>query len=128
MKIFNIIVNVIMGLLMLAGGVGHFVTPEASSGFIPDFLPKEIVHYSIGVLELVLGILLFIPKFRSKAALAVLVLMIAFMPLHVVDFFRETPIIGSKTAAGVRIFMQFVFIYFAWLVSKPQTLKPFHKG
>lgn len=126
MKIFSTIVNILIGLLMIAGGVGHFLTPEASSGFIPDFLPKDIVHYTIGAIEFVLGILVFIPKYKNMAATAILVLMIMFLPLHLIDFFRETPIIGSKSSAVVRVLIQFVFIYFAWLISKAQTLKTSH--
>ena len=53
-------------------------------------------------------------RVRCRAAWGVLFLMIGFLPLHVIDAFRETPIIGSPTAAVVRVGVQLLLIYLAW--------------
>lgn len=103
---------------MIYGGVNHFLKPEMYAPFIPDFLPTDLINYGSGLLEIMLGIGLLIPKFRFKAALGVLVLMLIFLPLHILDVFSETPAIGSHEAALVRLPVQFLFIVWAWFISK----------
>ncbi|MEZ4686654.1 MAG: hypothetical protein R3B47_11485 [Bacteroidia bacterium] len=76
------IIAYLLGAILILGGIGHFASPEISSGFIPDFLPKAAVHIVIGLLELALGIAVFVPKWRGKALLGVMLLMIGFLPLH----------------------------------------------
>jgi uncharacterized membrane protein len=43
-------------------------------------------------------------------------LMIAFLPLHIVDVFKDNPAIGSTTLAYIRLPIQFILIYWAWKV------------
>ena len=85
---------------------------------IPDAFPQHLVNYLIGILELALGIGVFIKPYRSMAALGIFILMIAFLPLHVVDVFRDEPAIGSKALAYVRLPLQFVLIGWAWFLHK----------
>ena len=86
--------------------------------FIPDVLPKNLVTYLSGAVEIMVGAGLFVLRFRTLASLGVLILMIAFLPLHLVDVFREAPAIGSKLLAYIRLPLQFVLIGWAWLVHK----------
>ncbi len=106
----------ILGAFILIGGINHFVKPEMYNPFIPDFLPKLTVNYISGIIEIALGIGLFLSKYRKVAALGILILMIAFLPLHFLDIFKENPAIGNKTLAYIRLPMQFVLIYWSWWV------------
>lgn len=108
----------LLAIIITLGGISHFLSPEMFLPFIPDFLPAEIVNYLSGVVEIVVGMCYFIPSFRKLSALAMLILMIAFLPLHVIDVFVENPAIGSKPAAYIRLPMQFLLIYWAWMVHK----------
>lgn len=103
----------IFGLILLLGGINHFLQPAFYNPFIPDFLPPLAVNYIIGVVEIFLGIGLCLPKYRNTAALGALLLMIAFTPLHLWDVWREDPVIGSPAAAWIRLGVQGVFI--AWM-------------
>ena len=85
---------------------------------IPELFPKGPTNFVAGLVELTLGIGVFLPRARSKATLGILFLMIAFLPLHVWDVFRDNPAIGSKALAYVRLPLQFVLIAWAWLVHK----------
>ena len=108
-----------LGSLLLMGGIAHFRTPEISDGFIPSFLPKNLVHYFAGSLEILLAVGIFVPNFRKKAAFLAMILMLAFLPIHVLDAFQETPVIGSLKAAIIRIPFQFLFIGMGfWLWKK----------
>lgn len=114
MKVFGYILAVIIML----GGVSHFLTPEMFFPFIPEFLPAEFVNYASGLVEILVGLCYFIPSFRKFSALSMLILMIAFLPLHVIDVFVENPAIGSKTVAYFRLPIQFLLIYLAFKVFK----------
>ncbi len=118
MKIAKIILAVIFGIFMLFGGINHFLKPAMYMPMIPDFLPKEIINYLVGVLEIVVGIGIFIPQFRSLAALGILLMMLAFLPIHIIDVFKENPAIGSHQAALIRLPVQFIFIFWAWFIYK----------
>ena len=112
------ILAVIFATLLIVAGVNHFVNPAFYNPFIPDFLPKNAVNYVAGFLEFALGVGLLIPRYRSISARGVFVLMIVFLPLHVMDVFIENPAIGSKTVAYIRLPLQFVLIYWAYFLSK----------
>jgi hypothetical protein len=45
--------------------------------------------------------------------------MLAFLPLHLMDVFKDAPAIGSHKAALVRLPLQFVFILWAWFIYRP---------
>ena len=49
-------IGILMALLMLLGGIAHFISPETYNGLIPDFLPKLTINYLTGIVEIVLGI------------------------------------------------------------------------
>lgn len=118
MKNIKLLLTLAFGAFMVFAGVMHFARPAMYEAFIPDFLPRDLVNYGSGLLEIALGIGTFIPRFRRSAALGILVLMIAFLPLHVMDVFKENPAIGSHQAALIRLPIQFVLIAWAWFISR----------
>ena len=118
MNLIYLVFIILLGLLLIAGGIAHFRIPGLSDPFIPDFLPKDLVHIGVGVTELVLGVGIFIPQLRTQAAWGIFILMLCFLPLHALDLFREKPAIGSLKLAIIRIPFQFLFIYMAWYVAK----------
>lgn len=118
MKILKLILTFIFGAFMIFGGVNHFLKPEMYLPFIPNMLPEIAINYLSGILEIVLGIGVFIPKFRTPATFGIMLLMLAFLPLHIMDVFKETPAIGSHQAALIRLPIQFVLIFWAWYIQK----------
>lgn len=126
MKIFKFILTFLFGAFMIMGGINHFLKPAMFFPFIPNLLPKEAVNYIAGILEIVVGVGVFIPAFRSWATLGILGLMVIFLPLHIMDVFSETPAIGSHQLALIRLPIQFVLILWAWYIytfSKENALK-----
>ncbi|MFK7970074.1 MAG: hypothetical protein AB8F95_06885 [Bacteroidia bacterium] len=108
------IIAFILGAFMILAGVTHLVNPGLSSGLIPDFLPETLVHIIFFIIEAGLGIAVFVPKWRNKALLGIFILMIFFLPIHIIDVTRDQPVIGSFTAAVIRIPIQLLFIFLAW--------------
>ncbi len=111
MKILKLVLTFLFGAFMIFGGVNHFLKPAMYFPFFPDFLPKEALNYLTGIAEIVVGIGVFIPKYRTQAALGILIMMLAFLPLHIWDVFKENPAIGSHQATLVRLPIQFVLIF-----------------
>lgn len=119
MKYLTLVLSILLGLFMIFGGVNHFLKPDFYLPFVPPFLPlKEVVVLLSGVVEVVLGVGVLIPKFRFYAAWGILLLMLVFLPVHIYDLFIENPAIGSHKAALIRLPFQFLFIAWAWAASK----------
>jgi uncharacterized membrane protein len=118
MKNIKYILTIFFGVFMILGGIVHFVKPEMYLPFIPEFLPATLVIYASGAAEILIGICVFIPRFRSLGTLGILVLMVAFLPLHIADVFKEHPAIGTHQMALVRLPLQFVLIAWAWFIHK----------
>lgn len=109
------IVKIAMALFMLYGGVQHFLNAEFYLPFVPDFLDfKMAVIYSSGLIEIIIGLLLFFKQTAGVGALALLGLMLVFLPIHVWDVFSDAPAIGSHQAAVIRLPVQLLFIAISW--------------
>jgi uncharacterized membrane protein len=122
MKIVKLILTLLFGAFMVFGGVNHFLKPTMYFPFFPDFLPKEILNYLVGILEIVVGVLVFIPKYRSIGTMGILYMMVAFLPLHIADVFSEHPAVGTHQIALVRLPFQFLFILWAWFIYKKDVV------
>lgn len=118
MKYVFLVLKIVLAVFLIYGGYNHFQNPEFYNGFIPDFLPKIGVNYISGIIEILLGIGLFKKGYEKKSAYGIFLLMIAFMPIHIWDAFKEVPAIGSKMAAYIRIAVQVLFIVWAYVIYK----------
>lgn len=109
---------------MIYAGVQHFLKPDFFVPFVPKFLPLETeIVYISGVFEIGFGLLLFFKKYAKIAALGIFILLLLFLPIHIWDVISETPVIGSKTAAWIRLPIQFLLIFLIWKI-KNNSAKP----
>lgn len=102
--------SILFGVMMLGGAVGHLVAPEFYAGLIPEPIPEALANGFAAIVEGAIGIGLLVPRTRAKAGLAFAVLMVGFMPLHIWDALKEAPMVGSHTAAGIRLVIQVLLI------------------
>lgn len=101
-------------VLLIVGGLNHIFNPKFYNRFIPAPFPKLATNYISGVAEIALGIGLLFSATCYWSAVGIFAIMIVFLPLHVIDLFREKPAIGSKTLAIIRLPVQFLLIWGAW--------------
>jgi len=106
--------GIFLSLLLILSAVFHIINPDFSSGLIPDFMPKYLVHVVTAIIEFVLGVGVFIPKYRTQALQGIFLLMIAFIPIHIGDLFSDNPVVKPYSAAVIRVIVQFFFVYLAW--------------
>lgn len=116
MNIIWTIVKFALALFITYAGIQHFVNPDFFAKVVPPFLmdfAMPIVYIS-GIIEIVVGLMLFTKKYQRIGALSFMWLMIFFLPLHIWDVFAENPFTGSQDNALIRLAMQFVLIGLPW--------------
>ena len=116
LKIWNVL-KIVIALFMIYAGAQHFIKPTFFMPFVPAFLPlKTTIIYVSGAVEILLGAMLFLKKYAKFGALGMFILLILFLPIHIWDVFSETPAIGSKQAALIRLPIQFLLIFITWKI------------
>ena len=111
--------RILLAIFIVYAGIQHFIKPDFFNVFVPDFLIyKSTIIYVSGIIEIVLGVLLLVPKYTRVAASGILILMLLFLPIHIWDVITDTPAIGSHEAALIRLPMQFVLIALAYKFRK----------
>src|ERR1700684_373335 len=81
---FKLIMKWLFGLLFVLAGIGHFVRSDLFVKIVPPYLPWHLaLVYVSGVFELVLGVLLLIPKCTAPAAWGLIALLISVFPANI---------------------------------------------
>lgn len=110
-------------LLYVGSGIRHFVEPDFYVKMMPPYIPAhlELVYLS-GVVELVLGILILVPKLRVRVAWATIAMLLSFMPVHIhmalnPELYPEVP----SLALWIRIPFQGLFALHAFWFTRPDS-------
>ena len=115
--IFWVITSILLAVLMLVSGIYHFWNPGFYLPLVPKYLPFSIATvYLSGIVEILLGIVtLFLnQKYTKYGLFGIFLLMVIFLPIHIEDALKDQPVIGSQTAAQVRLVFQFLLIWLSW--------------
>ncbi len=118
METTALILRIIFGILFCFAGIMHLIRPKFFKNFIPEFLPKLAVNYIFGILEFILGFSIFFTAMIQNAAVGIFILMLVFLPIHIWDATKIRPAIGSKKIAFIRIPIQFLLMYCAYIIYK----------
>jgi uncharacterized membrane protein len=79
----TILIKVIAVLFILAG-INHFFSPEFYLPLIPDYLPyPHLLNATAGALEILIGALIWIARYRRAGGFGLAILMVLFIPAHV---------------------------------------------
>ena len=102
----------------VAAGINHFRIPQFYIGIIPAYMPfPNILNTLAGVLEIACGLGLILKSTRKFAAWGIVLLLIAFIPVHTAMLSGHTQLNGAPVHqfwAWVRLFFQPVLIVWAW--------------
>lgn len=114
--------SVALGAGITAAGLMHFVSPEFFDAIVPPWLPpsERFWTYLSGVAELIVGLMLFVPRWRRRGAIALIVLLIAVYPanLYMTWDWRDRSV-SEQVVSWVRLPLQFVLIALARAASQP---------
>ena len=121
MPTFKRIMQWVLGLSFIFAGINHFRSLDFYLSMMPPYLPwhEALVDIS-GVIEILLGILLLVPKCTTLAAWGLIALLIAVFPanlqmaLHPADFPKFDPLL-----LWLRLPLQGVLIAWAYWYTRP---------
>ena len=123
MRILKLILKVLFAILFISAGILHFVNPDFFVRIVPPVLPAPLfLVYLSGLFEIVLGILLLIPKFSRFAAFGLIALLIAVFPANIYmalnpqNFAEYNPL-----ALYLRLPIQFLLMAWAFWFTKVEA-------
>ncbi len=121
MRILKIVLKWIFGIAFIFAGVRHFTNPDFYMDIMPPYLPWHLfLVYLSGIFEIVLGIMLLIPKTQKLAAWGLVLLLIAVFPANINMALnpQDFPDI-SRTLIYLRLPIQIVLIGWAsWFTTE----------
>jgi uncharacterized membrane protein len=108
------------GMIFIFSGINHFINPDFYLKIMPPFLPAPLfLVYLSGMIEIVLGILLLVPRFSRFAAFGLIALLIAVFPANI--YMAVNPHLFSEfspTVLYARLPLQFLLIGWTYLYAK----------
>ena len=114
----------LLAIFMIGAGTMHFVNPDFYLKIMPQYLSlhRELVYLS-GVCEILLGLLLFIPRFTRLAAWGTIALLIAVFPANIYVYQHQAVLPAPPIIHLLRLPLQGVFILWACWHTKPTKNK-----
>ncbi len=115
---------ILFALFLIIAGLNHFINPGFYLPLIPPYLPwNEELNIISGMLEIIMGFGLLMPRFRRYAAMGIMLLIVLFIPAHIYFIQMGSCVPGGlctpQWVAWVRlIVIQPLFILWAWWIRK----------
>lgn len=124
MSLIKTISKFILAIFMIGAGIMHFVNPDFFLKIMPPYLPlhSELVMVS-GVCEIVLGVMLLVPKSSRLAAWGIVALLIAVFPANIYLFQNQELMPASSVVHFLRLPLQGVLILWACWHTRPASKK-----
>ncbi len=124
MKRVKQVLKYLFGLMFILAGANHFIKPEFYLPMMPPYIPAhELMVILSGIAEMILGLLLWVPKASRLAAWGLVALLFAVFPanLHMAlhpEQFPDMPQMGL----WIRLPLQGVMIWWAWLYTRKERV------
>ena len=117
------LIVVIIGYI--GAGINHFRIPDFYIGIIPSYLPYPVIlNVLAGVFEILFGLMLIWQPSRKIGAWGIILLLIAFIPVHTAMLSGHSMLNGKSVLpvwAWVRLFFQPMLIAWAWWHTKEEV-------
>lgn len=120
----------LMALFYCGMGAIHIVSPDNYISMMPMWLPlKTFLIYLSGFIEIILSVLLLSVKtLQISSRLIMLMLFVFLLLIHIpqsIGFYTSgDPHFGASL---IRIPIQFILIFWAWIYAKPKKVEILHK-
>ena len=112
----------ILALAVVAIGVTHFTSPDSHIRIVPSVLPHPLaLVYGSGVIEILAGIGLLIPRVRHAAAWVLVVLFIAIFPANLNQAIHNIPVSAmphDPPLIWLRLPFQVCLVLWAWWLTR----------
>ena len=110
-------ITLILGYI--AAGINHFRVPEFYIAIIPPYIPyPQFMNVAAGIFEIMFGLGLAFKAKRKLAAWGIVLMLAAFLPVHI-SMITDAPFkVGTATVSPVlawlRLALQPVLMAWAW--------------
>ena len=113
--------KILLAIFMTVAGTMHFVMPEFYIKIMPPYLPlhRELVYIS-GACEIILGILLLVPKISRLAAWGIIALLVAVFPANIYVYRNQELIPAPPVLHLLRLPLQGVLVLWAYWHTRPK--------
>ncbi|UII26272.1 DoxX family protein [Fulvivirga maritima] len=106
----------VMAVVYIGAGIFHFVKPKMYRNIIPPYFPKKLLLvYLSGVAEIAFGAGLLLDETRAISAWLIILMLLAFMPVHIYmlqsEKFKHLP----RWILIIRLPLQLILMYWAFL-------------
>ncbi|GAA4832881.1 hypothetical protein [Algivirga pacifica] len=108
----------LLAIFLLLTGLAHLMIPNFYEPLIPEVVHPHFANIAAAIAEISTACLLLFKKTQKIGGIAFAILMLLFLPIHILDLISEVPVVGSKTTAVLRLLLQGVFIYLGWSIWK----------
>ena len=112
--------KILLAIFMVGAGTIHFVKPDFYLRIMPTYLPwhLELVYLS-GFFEVLLGVLLLVPRYSRLAAWGIIALLIAIFPANIFLYQHQDILPAPPLLHLLRLPLQGVFILWAYWHTRP---------
>ena len=116
MKAFS---KYLLALFLVVAGTLHLILPDVYLKIMPPYMPwpLELVYLS-GAIELLLGILLLVPRCTRWAGWGIIALLIAVFPANIYLYQHQEIVPASPTIHFLRLILQGPLILWAYWHAK----------
>lgn len=121
---FALSARISMSIMLIFTAIGHFIFTKGMSMIIPKIIPfKEAIVYLTGVFEILLAIMLLIPKFKNISGWILIVFLLLMLPANIyasinnVNYQKGTLDGNGLTYLWFRIPLQILFIVWTYISS-----------
>ena len=115
MQTLKIVLKHLFAAAFILAGFNHFRIPDFYLRILPPYLPwPSTLHLTAGVFEVVLGVMLLVPRFQKLAAWGLVAMLVAFFSVHIHMVVHHDQYEVRLSLLWVRLLLQFVLIAWAW--------------
>ena len=115
-------VAIVLGVAFLRIGFLHFTQPEPFDAIIPPYLPfPRFWTFASGILEILLGLGLILPKMRQRAALCMALLLVLMYPANLNMWVNDIPFGQTRFETRghiIRLLIQIILILVCLWISR----------
>ena len=125
MRHVKTILKFVFGLFFILGGINHFRAEEFYMKLMPDYIPPNLHLPAVqlsGVAEVLLGVMLLVPRTQQLAAWGLIALLIAVFPANIYAYQHSREVFPDLDPAVHfwRLPLQAVMIAWAWWYTRPE--------
>lgn len=123
MKTFKTILCWAIAAFFILAGVMHFIQDDSFAAIVPPLLPfPKLIVWMTGVIEIILALMILLPKYRALAGTLFAPYLLAVLPANIYMAMANIPLgdmAASPTALWLRVAMQFPLIALIYWASRP---------